>query len=415
MKIAYICTDIGIPVFGHKGASAHIREIVNAFEKLGHETTIYSANLHGLTEYRQNYKAVEIHPDPGFKNILKELWKLDDLLGINNNLEYDLKLLHLNISFYEKLKPIFTREKFDFIYERYSLLGYSGIALSKHFSIPHILEINSPLVKEHTRMVGTEIKRIAIKLEQKIFKESDSLIVVSKHLKKYCTKLGIPEDKISVLPNGVDIKNFKSTKSKRTYLRRKLKIQEKNVLGFVGSLRPWHDLQLLLKAFDIVHKNNPDVHLLIVGDGPGKEKLIKKCKNIGISKNITWTGYIPHHQIPQYISVMDVCIAPYKPNSDFYFSPIKVFEYMALSKPVIAADIGQLSELISVHKTGMLYETGDLSQLTDSIQLLIDNLRLREIIGGNAYRWVKKNRTWDLNAKMIIKCANNIVKAASNI
>ena len=146
-------------------------------------------------------------------------------------------MLHYNISFFEKLKPIFTKEKFDFIYERYSLFNYSGIALSKQFNIPHILEINSPLVIEHTRMVGMELKNIAKQIEQNIFKESDSLIVVSKYLKKYCTEQGIPNVKIILLPNGVDTKKFKASKSDRTKLRKELNLQNKTVIGFIGSFR----------------------------------------------------------------------------------------------------------------------------------------------------------------------------------
>ena len=170
MKIAYICAEIGIPVFGLKGASVHIREIVSAFEKKEHEVVVYSPNLQGLPEYKNSLNAVEIKRDFSFDNISKELHKLSNFLGINSNLEYDLRLLHYNICFFDKLKPIFAKEKFDFIYERYSLFNYSGIALSKQFNIPHILEINSPLVKEHSRMVGREIKNIAKQLERNIFK-----------------------------------------------------------------------------------------------------------------------------------------------------------------------------------------------------------------------------------------------------
>lgn len=191
MKIAYICADIGIPVFGLKGASVHVREVISAFQKKGHQVVVYSSNLEGLPEYKDSFSAVEIKPDSSFENISKELHKLDNFLGINSHIEYDLRLLHYNISFFEKLKPILTKENFNFIYERYSLFNYSGIALSKEINIPHILEINSPLVEEHKRIVGLEITDIAYELEHKIFKESDRLMVISKYLQKYCKKNGV--------------------------------------------------------------------------------------------------------------------------------------------------------------------------------------------------------------------------------
>ncbi len=112
---------------------------------------------------------------------------------------------------------------------------------------------------------------------------------------------------------------------------------------------------------------------------------------------------------------MDICVAPYKNKSDFYFSPMKAFEYMALRKPVVAAAVGQLNELISDRKTGLLYKPENPTHLSYLIQELIDDLVLRKKIGNNAYSWVRKNRTWDTNAKMILKCANNILKTGDNI
>lgn len=212
------------------------------------------------------------------------------------------------------------------------------------------------------------------------------------------------------MPNGVDIKKFKASKNNRKTIRKELNLKKKIVIGFIGSFRPWHDLETLIESFQIIYNKNPRSHLLVVGNGTNKNELLKYSKNIGISNNITWTGYVPHHQIPKYISAMDICVAPYKNESNFYFSPMKVFEYMALEKAVIAADIGQLSELISDRQTGLLYAPGNTSQLRDLIQELIKNTELRDKIGKNARKWVMKSRTWDSNAKIILESVNQILK-----
>ena len=140
MKIAYICADFGVPVFGHKGASIHIREMVSSWHKLGHEVTVFSPSVEKLSYSTEKPNAVEIKPEHSIASISKEIRKTEKLIGIKTRLRFDLRKLLYNLTLLKKVNSIMIEKRYDFIYERYSLFNYSGIALANEFGVPHILE-----------------------------------------------------------------------------------------------------------------------------------------------------------------------------------------------------------------------------------------------------------------------------------
>jgi glycosyltransferase involved in cell wall biosynthesis len=153
--------------------------------------------------------------------------------------------------------------------------------------------------------------------------------------------------------------------------------------------------------------------LLIVGDGPGREALENYTHSRGLSHAITFTGEVSHDYIPHYIAAMDITVAPYIPNENFYFSPIKIFEYMARGKPVIAGSIGQVEEVITDGRTGMLFEPGNLDQLTAALVKLMRDAQLRQYLGEKAKAWVLKERTWDNNARQVAGIARELIEKHS--
>ena len=257
-------------------------------------------------------------------------------------------------------------------------------------------------------MNGLELRQFAHEMERRIFMDSNRVVVVSEAMVDFVRSLGIPRKRIVLLPNGVNPSKFYPDDSNRQIVRSKLKLNSKIVIGFVGNFRPWQDIETLIDAFCLIHSNNSDVHLLIVGDGPTRDKFEQQVQRAGLSTNVTWTGIIPHINVPAYISAMDITIAPYHANENFYFSPIKVFEYMAVGKPVVASKIGQLKKIIKNGKTGHHYETGNVKQLKNLLQELINNPQLRKRLGESARKWVTKNRTWDENVKTILETFNKI-------
>jgi glycosyltransferase involved in cell wall biosynthesis len=167
----------------------------------------------------------------------------------------------------------------------------------------------------------------------------------------------------------------------------------------VGSLKPWHGTETLFEAFRTLHATAPHTHLLIVGDGPGREALEEYARVNDFKDVVTFTGSVSYDNIPYYISAMDITVAPYIHSENFYYSPIKLFEYMIMGKPVIAGRIGQVEEVIDNDGTGVLFEPGNIAQLTAVLAQLVADAPRCQRLGARAQAWVQQERTWDNNAR----------------
>lgn len=406
MKIAYICADFGIPVFGFKGASVHVREMVTTLQALGHEVTIFSPRTERVGNHDVALQVVDVQHPHSFQTTLDEFKQLDEMFGRKNRFRQDIRNLQYNTTLFEQIRPELINGQFDFIYERYTLFNYAGIALARDLGIPHILEVNAPLCYEKEKASGIDIKDLAYELEQRIFNDTDHLFVVSSHLQAYAQRLGVPPEQITVLPNGVTMDKFHTARPQS--VRQKHDLGNRLTIGFVGSLKPWHGTETLVSAFDNISGEEQESRLLLVGDGPQRPFLTAQATTAGINDRVIFTGKVPHAEVPDYAAAMDIAVAPYIPNDNFYFSPMKVFEYMAAGTAVVAAAIGQVKEVVRHGETGLLYEPGNIAELTKCLQYLINNEAARHELGQAGRAWVQQNQTWQQNAATVLDTVTQI-------
>jgi len=424
MNIAYISADFGVPVFGYKGASIHVREMVTALQKAGHSLRVFSPAIEDgkkdverggdgekrastfsslmSGEDRLYVSCFPVSPPERHLLLFKELELLDKFMGMKTRIRQELRNLLYNLVLYERTIEDLRAWRPDFIYERYALFNFAGIRLARELGVPHILEVNAPLSYEQEKMRGLEMKELARETERRIFQESDRVIVVSRQLQEFVASCGVPESRIHVLPNAVDPQRFAAVRD-GAKVRAQHQLDNKCVVGFVGSLKPWHGTETLIEAFRGLHERVAHTHLLIVGDGPARENLEKVAQANVLNGAVTFTGNVPYDDIPRYIAAMDIAVAPYIPHENFYYSPIKIFEYMIMGKPVVAGKIGQVEELITDNETGVLFEPGNVAQLTNALALLANDSQRRQRLGETARAWVQKERTWDNNAQRVIE------------
>ena len=429
MNIAYISADFGVPIFGHKGASVHAREMVAALRKAGHEVCILSpaiektageSDLRMSLDEQEKVRAdewnklgadVTLLPVPAAERHLRltrELEALDGLLDMKTRVRQELRNLLYNLTLYERAYDYLRANPVDFIYERYTLFAAAGIRLAHELGVPHILEVNAPLAYEQEKTRGLEMKALAAETEFRIFRDSSRIFVVSRQLQEFVASCGVPTSRIHILPNSVDPLRFAKARDDRS-LRARLQLRGKRVFGFVGSLKPWHGTETLLRAFRELHATATNLHLLIVGDGPARAQLENYAQTHNLNGAVTFTGNVPYKDIPLYIAAMDITVAPYVPSENFYFSPIKIFEYMAMAKPVVGGRIGQVEEVIAHGETGMLFEPGNIASLQAALTRLSNDLPLCRRLGENARSWVETERTWDKNARQVVEIARTIV------
>jgi len=426
MNIAYISADFGVPVFGYKGASIHVREMVHAFSKAGHQICIISPAMEPDSEKEKGgashtaphpshslagVEFLHVQPQERHLQLFKELERLDKFWGMKTRIRQELRNLLYNLTLYETTLETLRARRIDLVYERYSLFSHSGIHLARELGAPHILEVNAPLAYEQEKMRGLDMKELAREMERRIFRDTDRVIVVSRQLQEFVASCGVPESRIHILPNAVDPQRFAVLEEHdENPIRAKYQLNGKRVVGFVGSLKPWHGTETLLEAFRSMHAETPNSHLLIVGDGPGREALEQFAQSDDLKGAVTFPGNVPYDDIPHYIAAMDITVAPYIPNENFYYSPIKVFEYMMMGKPVVAGKIGQVEEVITDGDTGVLYEPGNLPQLTSALAKLANDSSLCLQIGQRGKTWVQKERTWDNNARQVLEIARGLIE-----
>jgi len=266
-----------------------------------------------------------------------------------------------------------------------------------------MLEVNAPLVVEQQRFRELVLADDAVAIEREAFAGADSLVAVSREVRRYAVDHGADPGKSVVIPNGVDLAAFNPDVVPLPVER----APEGFVLGFIGSLKAWHDLGALLDAFRILAPEDPGYHLLVIGDGPLRPWIDGYVRGASLEDRVTVTGWVPYADVPRVLRRVDVAVAPYPEMDGFYFSPLKLYEYLALGRPVVASAIGQVCDAIEDGATGLLARPGDPVDLARQIRRLRADGALRARIGNNG---AAKARTlsWEDNARRMIDIVSGL-------
>lgn len=370
-KIAYICCDPGVPVFGVKGCSIHVQEGIRALRNQGAQVTLFAQRIGGTAPADLAdiacYKLPRLSKESASK-------REQSALSANKHL---ITLLN-------------AHGPFDIVYERYSLWGYAGMQYAQQFDIPGILEVNAPLIDEQRTHRTLIHENEASQVASQAFGHASALIAVSAGVGDYLSCFSEANGKIHVIPNGVDPDRF-SPENKpscpgppNTF-----------TVGFVGSLKPWHGVLDLVEAFAILHRQAPESRLLIVGDGPERALVEARLTAFNLRMATVMPGTVSPDMVPGLIASMDVGVAPYPVLDNCYFSPLKAFEYMAAGLAFIGSKTGQLSQLVQHGHDGLLYDPGDIQMLATHLISLRDKPQLRTALGKAARRKVLRAHTWD--------------------
>jgi glycosyltransferase involved in cell wall biosynthesis len=419
MKILYLCPDLGIPVLGRKGAAVHVRELIGALARAGHSVVLAAQMLKKSPwEKPAQFETplIQVRPSPSGTAAVLALKEFNALLNVQNSIPGELRRILYNKDFETELLRRFESDPPDFIYERASMFATGGAALARGLKAPLLVELNAPLAVEQQKYRATGFEELAEQAERWTLMHADAVIVVSSELREHAVSLGVEPARILVLPNGVNAAHFHPAASPEPELRARLKLDGGPVLGFVGGLRPWHGTEVLPDLLVRLSSRHPNLRLVIAGDGPFRGELEKALEQRGVRSRAVITGMVPHEEVPAIIRQFDVALAPYpKPDHPFYFSPLKLFEYMACGIPVVAAALGQIAEVVIDGQTGRLYPPGNIELLTACCDQLLSDAPLRERIGQAAANLVTSQFTWDRNAARVIELASSLARARKGI
>jgi len=299
----------------------------------------------------------------------------------------------------ELLERICLEEKPDVIHAITSYFnGTAANRVGMKLNIPRLYEVRSVAGSAAAVIDGKPYKSFKYqtvwRLDKKAMQEATRVAPLSEALKRELVRRGIPEDKMDVVHNAIDIDAF-VPQEPSTELVQKYDLESKTVVGFIGSTRKIEGLSLLVKAASQVVKACPQVLFLIIGDGDDLASLKTLSRESGVAGSFIFTGRIPHQTILQYYSVIDVFVIPrISALVNETVSPLKPLEAMATARAVLASDVGGLAEVIQTGETGVLFKADDVSDLAAKLVDLVQNRQKRLIIGKAAREWIVKNRQW---------------------
>jgi len=397
VRIAYVSADRGVAPTGSNGASTHIRELVNAVVARGVEVKVLTARPgdgRGI-----DAELIDIDTD----DVLPALRRLTaGLDGGNDAAATQASEVHgllLNECLHEHLEGLHARWPIDLVYERYSLWSHAGFRFARHHRLPFLLEVNAPLAAQQEEYRRLSNAATAHALEHLLLSRADRVIVPARVLSEYVQSRGCPARRIRVIPCGVGPQFFDCE------VRPDQGPTDGDfVIGFLGSLKPWHGLETLLEAFGRLLAQDPGYRLLVVGDGPLRATVERFASACGRPDRVTITGAVAHHEVPAYLARMDVGVAPYPVLPTFYFSPLKIFEYAAARVPIVASGSGQIAELLVHRKSALLHVPGNVDEMVQHIERLRGNAELRTRLARRARR-IARGYTWDRLAARFLAAA----------
>ena len=402
MRIAYVCCDRGVPIFGRKGASVHVRELCRALGDAGHEVLIVAPRAGGRRPDDFHATLAELTLEPEDEAACSFIAD-DDAAGPAAAREVRSLVYSAGLRF--RLMSLLRDFGADVVYERYALFATAGASAARALAVPHILEINAPLSQEQAVHRGLAFAHAARELERATLRGADRVIAVSRGVAAWAAGSGIEPTRLLVLPNAVDPARFDVGRAERAATRAHLGVGDAPVIGFLGTLKPWHDVAALIRATARLVHAGLRARLVVIGEGPERPRLEALVQAEGVGALTTFVGAVAHDDVPRYLSALDVAAVTYDAEPGFYFSPLKLFEYLAAARPVVAAAAGDIAHCIRDGVTGLLYPPGDVRALADALLALISDSERAERLARAGREHVRAHHTWAGNAHTVVAVA----------
>jgi glycosyltransferase involved in cell wall biosynthesis len=410
MRILYLCADRGISLEKHNGATAHFRNLVRAFTKLGHELLVLTPS--SADERILGARVARIPTPLQLVDLLEEAGQTvardhRETQQRKKRLVHALGHIWNNVVVEQAIVEQVERFRPDFVFELYSPYGVAGALTCNRLGVRHALNVHAPLAWEGATFRAQALQDAADLLEESAFRHAQRIIANSRQMRELLVNAGADPGKIEVVINGVDLDLFSPVGEKR-----RVGATDTVVIGFSGSLKGWHGVDVLCQAFRRVSVD-PRVHLLVVGDGPLRKEVQRLSDEL--PGRVTFTGAMPQEQAAAWVRGMDVAVAPYPLLEPFYFSPMKILDAMACGVANVASRIGQAPELLREEETGLLVPPGDPDALASALRRLTDDPLLRERLGKAALSEAREKHAWTSRAAEIVEIAMNGVSRGAGV
>lgn len=373
MRLLYLSADPGVPVYGAKGASVHLRSLVAAFDARGTEVVLASPRLEAGDNALPPSVATATIPAVRPRECATPEEVRDRCRAQA-----------------EAVTALGREHAIDGIYERYSLMGVAGARAARALGVPLVVEVNAPLREEERRYRRPAHDQVAAETERETFDAAERIYAVSDPLREWLIGVGVAPGAVEVMGNAAPATPFPE--------RREVGTGSDLLVGFAGGLKPWHGIATLAAGVRQAIEAGSRIRLEIVGAGPG-DALLDRA---GLPpERVTRVGVLSHEDALRRLASWDVGVAPFSDVPGFWFSPLKLFEYMAAGLCPVVSDVGELAATVEHGNAGVVVAPDDPAALAEALAALdADRDRLRRL--ARRARAVADARPgWDASAARV--------------
>lgn len=387
MKVLYLCTDPAMHPGHQTGYGTHMRQVIRALRERGHEIDVHVS--------ASPVQAVPRPGEAGLRRMARPLVPRTAWEGLR-----DLRRIWHGWRAQPALDRAARRLRPDVLYERLSHLQRCGAVTARREGLPLVVEVNSPQAGERLTLSGASpLVRAAAAREREVLGAARRVVVVSTALAESLIEQGLDATKVRVVPNAVDPRVFDRDTARGEGVRASHDLGEGPVIGFVGAFLPWHGIDRLLDAVAALDPRPVGLRVLLVGDGFIRDDLRARATDLGLSNVVTFTGTVRQEDVPEHVAAMDVCVMP---ASNWYGSPIKIFEYGAMGKPIVGPDVAPVREVLEPGRDGLVAATTD--DLRAALARFLDEPVFARDCGERFREKVLARHTWGRVAEELEEC-----------
>ena len=354
------------------GQSVHLEELVAALRWAGHTVLVVGP---------RTYAAGALGGENRLVRLVRR--RLPSWAG-------ELAEIAYNVPAYLRLARAFRAFQPDIVYERYNLFYVAGALLARRWRVPFYVEVNAPLADERSREGGLGLVGVARAMERFVWNRAARIVAMTGVLRDTIAAQGAPRARIEVVANGIDMASFAAIPALSGR-------GETVTLGFIGFMRAWHGLDRLLQ--EAARHGDERVRLLIVGDGPALADLRCQTEALGLAPRVRFTGLASRNAVPCLLAEMDIVI---QPKAVAYASPLKLFEYMAAGRAIVAPDQPNIREVLAHEETALLFDPAEVDGAWRAVLRLVEDAPLRHRLGVAARAEIaRRGYTWRANAERL--------------
>ena len=366
--VVYLRTDLDLAIapLVAGGSLAHTEGILEALIRRGHRVELWSTgSMAGMpAEVREHRLRV----------------------ALRANLPWEIAEL---VSTLLQVRGVRRPPDVAFIYQRYSMNNLTGPLLARRWGVPLVLEANASEVRWREEWSSLQFPRLGRALEAAVLRASHRIAAVSENAAIELLAAGAPPDRLRVIPNGVRVERFvNATPAMLPFA------DDEFVIAFSGLFYPWHGARVLASAFVELHARRPDARLLLVGDGEEAPLVLDLLRQHGLQDTVHHTGIVSRDDVPGYLAAADVLVSPHIRNDNFIGSPIKIWEYMASGRAIVASDVAQMGSVLEDGVTACLVPPDDPRALASALDELAKDRPRQQRLGRAAQYEACRDHSW---------------------